>query len=206
MAAHRPRWLPRPVWKRIWSRGFRGTFRRWSRGVDLSLFYPRSKSPTSLARPILLYAGRVSAEKNLDAFLSLDVPGTKVIVGEGPARNVLQARYPGAIFTGILIGDALAEQYSNADLFVFPSQTDTFGIVLIEALASGLPVAAYPVTGPLDLITRPEWGALNVDLKRAVLSALVSGDPAACVEEGRSYTWERSAQQFLDNLVSIKPS
>ena len=188
------------------SRGFRGTFRRWSRGVDLSLFYPRSKLPTSLARPILLYAGRVSAEKNLDAFLSLDVPGTKVIVGEGPARNVLQARYPGAIFTGILIGDALAEQYSNADLFVFPSQTDTFGIVLIEALASGLPVAAYPVTGPLDLITRPEWGALNVDLKRAVLSALVSGDPAACVEEGRSYTWERSAQQFLDNLVSIKPS
>ena len=187
-------------------KGFPGPFRRWSRGVDLSLFFPRPKTPSSIARPVLLYAGRVSAEKNLDAFLSIDVPGTKIVVGDGPARADLQSRYPNATFTGVLQGEALAQQYSNADLFVFPSKTDTFGIVLIEAMASGLPVAAYAVTGPLDLITLPELGALHDDLRQAILNAFATGKSTECAKEGRSYTWERSTQQFLDNLVPITPA
>jgi glycosyltransferase involved in cell wall biosynthesis len=185
------------------ARGFRGPFRRWSRGVDLSQFGPRPKSG-SLARPVMLYAGRVSAEKNLDAFLSLDVPGTKVVVGDGPAKAEWEAKYPAAIFRGVLRGEALAAAYADADVFVFPSRTDTFGIVLIEALASGVPVAAYPVTGPLDIVTRPELGALNDDLATAVRKALRTGDPAACGAEGRTYTWERSVDQFRSNLVPIR--
>jgi glycosyltransferase involved in cell wall biosynthesis len=152
----------------------------------------------------MLYAGRVSAEKNLDAFLSLDVPGTKVVVGDGPAKAEWEAKYPAAIFRGVLRGEALAVAYANADVFVFPSRTDTFGIVLIEALASGVPVAAYPVTGPLDIVTRPELGALNDDLATAVREALRTGDPAACGAEGRTYTWERSVDQFRSNLVPIR--
>jgi glycosyltransferase involved in cell wall biosynthesis len=182
-------------------RGFRGPVRRWSRGVDVGLFRPRPKPAVPYPRPVLLYAGRVSAEKNLPAFLSLDAPGTKVVVGDGPVRADLQKRFPAAVFLGYRTGEPLAECYAAADLFVFPSKTDTFGLVVIEALASGLPVAAYPVTGPRDTVTRPELGALDDDLGEAVRRALRTGDPAACAAEGARYTWENCTRQFVGNLV-----
>lgn len=183
-------------------RGFRGPFPRWSRGVDLNLFAPRPKSIPAGPRPVLLYAGRVSTEKNLEAFLRLEIAGTKLIVGDGPARSALQTRYPQAMFLGYRQGDALATLYAHADLFVFPSKTDTFGIVLIEAMACGLPVAAYPVTGPIDIITRPELGCLHNDLESAIRSALVTGQPDHCIAEARTYSWERCTDQFEANLVN----
>jgi glycosyltransferase involved in cell wall biosynthesis len=186
------------------ARGFRGPVRRWSRGVELTLFRPRPKVDPGYPRPVLLYAGRVSAEKGVADFLALDTPGTKVVVGDGPARAELEKRFPAAKFLGYRRGEQLAECYSQADLFVFPSKTDTFGLVMIEALASGLPVAAYPVTGPVDIVTRPELGALADDLGEAVRRALRTGDPGACVAEGRRYTWEACTGQFLGNLVPVK--
>jgi glycosyltransferase involved in cell wall biosynthesis len=185
------------------ARGFRGPVRRWGRGVDLQLFRPRPKGDAPYPRPVLLYAGRVSAEKGIADFLSLDVPGTKVVVGDGPVRAELEKRFPAAVFLGYRKGEALAACYALADLFVFPSKTDTFGLVVIEALASGLPVAAYPVTGPLDAVTRPELGALDADLGAAVRRALRDGDPAACAAEGAKYTWENCTRQFVGNLVPV---
>jgi len=190
--------------KELLARGFTAPVRRWSRGVDLSLFRPRPKPAVPYPRPVLLYVGRVSAEKGLDDFLRLPTPGTKVVVGDGPARAELQARYPGAVFLGYRKGEGLAAEYAAADLFVFPSKTDTFGIVLIEALASGLPVAAYPVTGPVDIVTHPGCGALDADLGAAVARALATGDPAACAAAGRRYTWEHCTGQFLANLVPVR--
>jgi glycosyltransferase involved in cell wall biosynthesis len=183
------------------ARGFAPPARHWSRGVDHVLFHPRPKSDTGWKRPVLLYVGRVSREKGIDDFLRLRTAGTKVVVGDGPARAGLERRYPGAVFLGYRRGEELAGLYANADLFVFPSKTDTFGMVLIEALASGLPVAAYPVTGPADIVTGDKLGALDDDLGRAVERALATGDPAACVAEGRRYTWEHCTRQFLANLV-----
>jgi glycosyltransferase involved in cell wall biosynthesis len=186
------------------TRGFTAPIRRWSRGVDLSVFRPRPKVDGPYARPVMLYVGRVSHEKNVEEFLKLKRTGTKLIVGDGPARPSLERKYPDAVFLGYRQGVALGEVYAASDLFVFPSKTDTFGIVVIEALASGLPVAAYPVTGPVDTITRDTLGALDDDLGRAVERALKSGDPAACVAEGQSYTWENCTRQFLGNLVHVK--
>jgi glycosyltransferase involved in cell wall biosynthesis len=185
-------------------RGFTAPIRRWSRGVDLTLFHPRPKGDAPYPRPVLLYVGRVSKEKGIDDFLALTTAGTKVIVGDGPARPELEQRFPEAVFLGYKKGAELAETYAAADLFVFPSRTDTFGLVMIEALASGLPVAAYPVTGPVDIVTRPGLGCLDADLGRAVEGALSTGDPAACAAEGRTYTWENCTRQFLENLVAIK--
>ncbi len=187
------------------SRGFSAPMARWSRGVDLDLFRPATTKPQAIERPVLLYVGRVSTEKGLDDFLRLDRPGTKVVVGDGPAREELAARYPAARFLGYRKGAALAAEYAAADLFVFPSRTDTFGIVMIEAMACGLPVAAYPVTGPIDIVTRPELGALDEDLGRAIHRALASGVPAECAIEARRYTWENSTRQFLTNLVPVDP-
>jgi glycosyltransferase involved in cell wall biosynthesis len=184
-------------------RGFTAPMRRWSRGVDLSQFRPRPKGDSPYPRPVLLSVGRVSAEKGIEDFLRLQTAGTKLVVGDGPARVELAKRYPEAVFLGYRKGEALGECYAQADLFVFPSRTDTFGIVLIEALASGLPVAAYPVTGPVDIITRPELGALDGDLGAAVETALRTGNPAACAEEGRTYTWENCTRQFVGNLVPV---
>ena len=184
-------------------RGFRAPSRRWSRGVDLSVFYPRRKPDASYLRPVLLYVGRISQEKNIEAFLRLKSGGTKLLVGDGPVRTELERRYPEAVFLGYRSGPALGEVYAAADLFVFPSLTDTFGIVVIEALASGLPVAAYPVTGPIDTITSDRLGALDADLGTAVQRALRSGDAAACAAEGRRYTWENCTRQFEANLVRI---
>lgn len=187
------------------TRGFRPPIRRWSRGVDLGVFRPRPKPAVSAhPRPVLLYVGRVSHEKGIGDFLRLKTAGTKLVVGDGPARAELERDHPDAVFLGYRKGEPLGEVYAAADVFVFPSRTDTFGIVLIEALASGLPVAAYPVTGPVDIITRPDLGSLNEDLGVAVSRALAGGDPRACVEEGAKYTWAYCTAQFVSNLVAVK--
>jgi glycosyltransferase involved in cell wall biosynthesis len=183
------------------ARGFRN-LKRWSRGVDLSLFTPRPKRWDDL-RPILLYAGRVSKEKNVEAFLNLERPGTKVVVGDGPIRERLQREYPTVKFLGYRTGSALAECYANADVFVFPSKTDTFGLVMIEAMACGVPVAAYPVVGPIDVVTDPGVGSLNEDLGQAVDMALATGDSAACIGHAGQFTWERCTDQLLAGFAPI---
>jgi glycosyltransferase involved in cell wall biosynthesis len=184
-------------------RGFRNLF-RWSRGVDLKLFFPRSKTWSQYPRPILLYAGRISKEKNIEAFLQLDNKGTKVVVGDGPLKEKLQREYPSAVFLGYRRGAELAEAYANADVFVFPSRTDTFGLVMIEAMACGVPVAAYPVTGPVDVVTELSVGSLNENLGHAVEAALHNGDPEACVRHARTFTWERCTDQLLENFVPVR--
>jgi glycosyltransferase involved in cell wall biosynthesis len=171
----------------------------WSRGVDHLTFRPRDASVLNLPRPIFLYVGRVAVEKNLGAFLSLKLPGSTVIVGDGPARASLEQKYPHAHFLGARSGEILAQTYASADVFVFPSRTDTFGIVLIEALASGVPIAAYPVAGPLDVIGTSDAGVLSEDLGAACLAALQIPRAAA---RGHSlqFTWSESARQFLGNI------
>jgi glycosyltransferase involved in cell wall biosynthesis len=180
--------------------------RLWGRGIDLSLFRPRpqSEKPFGLPRPIFMTVGRVAVEKNLPAFLDLDLPGSKIVVGDGPARPELQARYPNVHFTGMKFGDDLAQAYAEADVFVFPSKTDTFGNTILEALASGVPVAAYPVTGPADIIPAGSGaGALDDDLRTACLAALErSTEDARHLAEG--YTWQAATRQFLDNVIEAK--
>lgn len=173
---------------------------RWSRGVDTQLFRPREKSVLVDARPIFLYVGRVAVEKNIEAFLSLDLPGSKVIVGDGPQLASLSAKFPGIHFMGVRQGEALAEIYASADVFVFSSRTDTFGIVLLEALASGLPVAAYPVTGPADVVGGTDVGVLDDDLRAAALGAL-SISKEKCRDFALRHTWAASAEQFITNIV-----
>ncbi len=178
--------------------------RHWGRGVDLACFRPGlapHPAMAGLAGPVQLYVGRVAIEKNLEAFLAAGHSGTKVVVGDGPARAALEARYPDARFLGPMFGSELASAYSAADVFVFPSRTDTFGLVMIEAMACGTPVAAYPVTGPIDIVT-PETGAMDEDLDTAIATALTR-DPAACAAYGRGFTWEASARQFLAALAPI---
>lgn len=173
----------------------------WPRGVDTTLFHPRAID-LCLPAPVFLSVGRVAVEKNLEAFLELDLPGTKVIVGDGPARASLEEDYPQAIFLGEKHGEALAEIYAAADVFVFPSRTDTFGLVLLEALASGLPVAAFPVKGPRDVIGDAPVGVLDEDLRSACLAALDISRPA-CVEFAADYTWEASARAFVDSIRAV---
>jgi 1,2-diacylglycerol 3-alpha-glucosyltransferase/glucuronosyltransferase len=183
------------------SRGFRDVV-LWPRGVDAGQFHPRAVD-LGLPRPVFLCVGRVAVEKNLEAFLALDLPGTKVIVGDGPARPALARKYPQAVFMGARQGEALAEAYAAADVFVFPSKTDTFGLVLLEALASGLPVAAFPVTGPRDVIGNAPVGALNEDLRLACLTA-VTISPQACLEFAARHTWEASARTFVENIANVR--
>jgi len=186
------------------SRRFKAPIRRWSRGVDLTVFRPQPKREAPFPAPILLYVGRVSAEKKVEEFLKLDTPGTKVVVGDGPARAQLEKQYPQAKFLGYKSGDELTNCYSMADLFVFPSKTDTFGLVVIEALACGVPVAAYPATGPVDIITHESLGACDDDLGAAVRKALATGDRELCIAESKKYTWENCTRQFESNLVPLK--
>jgi glycosyltransferase involved in cell wall biosynthesis len=177
----------------------------WSRGVDLSNFTPDAPSPAmfaTLPRPIQLYVGRIAVEKNIEAFLKTAHPGSKVVVGDGPARAALEAQFPDVLFMGSLSGRALAGAYAGADVFVFPSRTDTFGLVMIEALACGTPVAAYPVSGPIDIVTKMT-GALDDDLTRAIASAL-SRDRNDCALYGATFTWQASAAQFLSALVPAR--
>mgnify|MGYP000107805182 FL=1 len=182
-----------------------GPVLHWGRGVDLSNFTPDALPPAAFAdlpRPIMLYVGRVAVAKNIGAFLSCTHAGTKVVVGGGPALSSLVRQYPQALFLGPLAGRALAGAYAGADVFVFPSLTDTFGLVMIEALACGTPVAAFPVSGPMDIVT-PRVGALDPCLGVAIASALTR-DRAACRDFGRQFDWPSSAAQFLDALVAIR--
>jgi glycosyltransferase involved in cell wall biosynthesis len=171
----------------------------WGRGVDTDLFRPCETAFLGGERPILLYSGRVAVEKNLEAFLSLKIPGTKYVVGDGPALQALRARFPAVVFTGYQHGEALARHVASADVFVFPSRTDTFGLVLLEAMACGVPVAAYPVPGPIDVVRPAVSGCLDEDLGTAVNGALrLHRDD--CRRHALAYTWERATRQFLDNL------
>jgi glycosyltransferase involved in cell wall biosynthesis len=183
-------------------RGFRNVV-LWPRGVDTTQFHPRAGADLGLPRPVFLCVGRVAVEKNLGAFLDLDLPGTKLIVGDGPALTALARKYPQAVFVGAQQGEQLAKTYAAADVFVFPSRTDTFGLVLLEALASGLPVAAFPVTGPRDVIGAAPVGALNDDLRLACMSALAIS-PQGCLAFAARHTWEASARVFVDNITSVR--
>jgi glycosyltransferase involved in cell wall biosynthesis len=175
---------------------------RWSHGVDCDLFRPRAGSIFELPRPIFLTCARVAIEKNLDAFLLLDLPGSKVVVGDGPARNKLQTRFPGAYFVGEMRDERLAAAYASADVFVFPSLTDTFGLVLLEALASGLPVAAHPVVGPIDVIGDSGAGVLDANLGRAALAALaIPGELARA--RALTFSPSESARQFVENVFTV---
>lgn len=174
----------------------------WSRGIDATQFHPMplEEKPFGLPRPIFMTVGRVALEKNLPAFLDLDLPGSKVVVGDGPARAELEERYPDVHFTGIKLGEDLAKAYAQADVFVFPSLTDTFGNTILEALASGVPVAAYPVTGPLDIIGEESLvGALDDDLRVACLAAL-SASREKARELAIQYSWEAATLQFINNI------
>ena len=179
--------------------------RPWTRGVDLGRFRPEPRDPfAGLARPIFLCVGRIAVEKNLEAFLGLDLPGTKVVVGDGPQRAALERAHPEARFLGERHGDALALAYAGADVFVFPSRTDTFGLVLLESLACGTPIAAHPVTGPADILegAPPGVGALDGDLRAAALRAL-DGDRAACRRHAERFSWRACAEGFLAGLVRL---
>jgi glycosyltransferase involved in cell wall biosynthesis len=179
-------------------RGFTNV-RLWTRGVDMDMYRPDRRPALDLPRPILLSVGRVAVEKNLPAFLELDLPGSKVVVGDGPALPTLKTRYSAVVFLGARTGEELADIYASADLFVFPSRTDTFGIVLLEALASGLPVAAYPVTGPLDVLGDGVGGALSEDLGQAIQAALAIPRADARAKAQR-YSWSACAALFLRHV------
>ncbi|MCI0466189.1 MAG: glycosyltransferase family 1 protein [Beijerinckiaceae bacterium] len=185
-------------------RGFQRLM-RWSRGVDHNQFNPSKANALNLPRPVFLYAGRLAPEKNIEAFLSLELPGSKLIVGDGPSRQTLQANYPQAHFTGMQSGDVLAAHYASADVFVFPSRTDTFGVVLLEAMACGLPVAALPVPGPLDVVGASGAGVLDWDLRAACLAALEIPRERARAH-ALTFTWAKSARQFLDNIILARAS
>jgi glycosyltransferase involved in cell wall biosynthesis len=171
----------------------------WTRGVDTDLFRPEGAATLDLPRPIFVCAGRIAVEKNIEAFLSLDLPGTKVIIGEGPQEAELRQRFPDAKFLGLMEGQQLAAHIAAADVFVFPSRTDTFGVVQLEALACGVPVAAYPVTGPRDVIGDDPVGALDEDLRAACLKALTMSRET-CRAFALERSWEKSAQQFIGHV------
>ncbi len=188
-------------------RGFRHLV-PWSRGVDLARFTPEPRRDWSaehgLPRPVFLYVGRIAVEKNIEAFLDLDLPGSKVVVGGGPQLPQLKARHPGVVFTGPLAEAELSAAYAGGDVFVFPSRTDTFGLVLLEALAAGVPVAAFDVTGPRDVLSGTDGrvGTVSDDLRGAAVAAL-RADRAACRAHAERFSWRACAQVFLDALVPL---
>jgi glycosyltransferase involved in cell wall biosynthesis len=175
----------------------------WARGVDSNAFQPGPKSFLAGPRPLSMYMGRVAVEKNIEAFLKLDLPGSKYVVGEGPDLEQLRRRYPHVIFTGQKTGQELTAHMAAADVFVFPSQTDTFGLVLLEAMACGVPVAAYPVTGPIDVVQEGKTGVLDHDLRQAVLGALKL-DPADCVAYARQHSWRNWTERFVSLLAPFE--
>jgi glycosyltransferase involved in cell wall biosynthesis len=185
-------------------RGFR-KLGFWTRGVDTDLFRPDEPTVIDLPRPIFMTMGRVAIEKNIEAFLSLDLPGSKVVVGDGPQKAMLQQKYPKVSFLGEKKGRDLTSHLAAADVFVFPSLTDTFGVVQLEALACGTPVAAFPVTGPLDVIADHPIGALDNDLRSACIRAL-GMSREACRDFALERSWENSARQFIGNLTALQPS
>jgi len=181
------------------ARGFKN-LASWRRGVDTQVFKPGAKDFLTLPRPIAAYVGRVAVEKNIAAFLEMPWEGSKIVIGDGPERGRLQAQHPHTRFTGFKFGADLAAHLAAADIMVFPSRTDTFGLVNLEAMACGVPVAAYPVTGPIDVIEDGVTGALDEDLARAARRALTL-DPATCVEHALRFGWDASAREFESNLV-----
>ena len=183
-------------------RGF-SKMKLWTRGVDLEQFSPGDRTfLDKYERPVFLYVGRLAVEKSIEDFIELDLPGTKVIVGDGPQREELEEKYKDAVFTGPQYGEDLTRYYQGADVFVFPSRTDTFGLVNVEALACGVPVAAYPVRGPLEILDgAPEGcGAMNEDLRAACMAAWEKRDPEACREWAQRFSWEAATRQFIANL------
>lgn len=185
------------------SRGF-GNVVTWTRGVDTDVFNPKQKPALDLPGPVMVYVGRVSTEKNIEAFLDLDLPGSKLVVGGGPQLKSLQAKYPDVTFSGPKFGEELAAHYASGDVFVFPSLTDTFGLVMLEAMAAGLPVAAYPVTGPLDVLKGSKAGIMDEDLSKAVKKAL-KAKSADAVAHASKFSWAACAEIFQGNLVYCKP-
>lgn len=184
--------------RRLESRGFEN-LAIWSRGVDIELFRPRRKDFISAPRPVAMYVGRVAVEKNIEAFLALDLPGSKFVVGDGPDLAKLRRRYTGVRFTGLKTGEELARLLGAADVFVFPSLTDTFGLVMLEAMACGVPVAAFPVTGPIDIVRDGVTGILDEDLRKATLAAL-DLEPRACIDFARARSWDVCSETFLSLL------
>ncbi len=178
--------------------------REWSRGSDTKLFRLQEKTLfADLPRPIFLNAGRVAVEKNIEAFLKLDLPGTKVVVGDGPVKAKLEKQFPGVHWAGYQFGEDLARHYASADVFVFPSLTDTFGVVMLEANAAGLPVAAYPVTGPIDVVQEGVTGCMNHDLRQACLDA-AKLNPQDCRDYALQNSWQRCAEIALDTFTKIE--
>ena len=189
---------------RLERKGFEDV-RLWSRGVDTELFTPHRAIEHDLPRPIWVYTGRVAVEKNLKAFLQLDLPGSKMIIGNGPDLKRLQATFPDVYFAGYRFGKELADYMAGCDVFVFPSRTDTFGIVMLEAMACGLPIAAYPVTGPIDVVAHHVSGILNEDLETACMQALRL-DRKRCRDVALDHSWQRCTEQFASLLRSNAPS
>lgn len=184
-------------------RGF-GRVQFWSRGVDHQIFKPLENTrPRNPERPVFLYAGRLAVEKNIEAFLKLDLPGEKWVAGEGPLASMLKRKYPQARYIGVLPQAELAALYNEADVFVFPSLTDTFGLVMVEAMACGLPVAAYPVAGPIDVVGHSGAGVLHDDLRLACLEALKIPRGVA-LSHAAQFTWSAATRQFFDHLVPIE--
>ncbi len=176
---------------------------RWTRGVDTELFQPYNKDYLKAERPIAMFVGRVAVEKNIEDFLKIDFKGSKYVVGDGPDLDMLKAKYPEVNFTGLKKGKELSQHISAADVFVFPSRTDTFGLVMLEALSCGVPVAAYPVTGPVDVISDGVTGSLDDDLENAITAALKC-EPTVCRNYALNHTWEDATKQFFNNLEMNK--
>jgi len=194
----------KPLKEELESKGFRNVA-LWPRGVDTDRFRPRDKNFLPGERPVQLYVGRVAVEKSIEDFLRVNLPGTKYVVGDGPALDRLRREYPDTRFTGAKTGDDLARHYAAADVLVFPSRTDTFGIVMLEAMACGVPVAAYPVRGPVDIVRQGVTGWMDEDLQKAVERALTL-DSRACRPFALRFSWQRSAERFVDNLEPVRRS
>lgn len=194
---------PTPVVKQDLEKFGFGNVVLWTRGVDLDIFHPMESKVLNSARPIFLYVGRVAIEKNVEAFLALDLPGSKWVAGEGPALAELKSRYPEVNYLGVLSQAELAKVYAAADVFVFPSRTDTFGLVLLEALACGTPAAAYPVTGPIDVLGDGGAGAMRDDLREACLDALKI-DRGAARAWAERFSWRAASEQFASHLKPLQ--
>ena len=194
----------RTLEKELAGHGF-GQLHIWRRGVDLERFHPREAAHPGLeglTRPVMAYLGRLAVEKNIDAFLGLDLPGTQLVIGDGPERAALAARYPRARFTGYRHGEELAALLAACDVLVFPSLTDTFGLTMIEAMGCGVPVAAFPVPGPIDVIEPGVTGVLDGDLRLAIAGALRL-DRRVCAERAAAFSWDAATRQFLAGLAPI---